>query len=770
MEASSNDAMTEGLKAELLEAINQLPSQTENSVDESRDLKNIIQKWISTARDIPRQTGEFIYLLEESQSAGLSANALGEADSVRFNCLRSLESRCRFNVFIVQVEKREIGTGIDPSYPHGTYECMECEEDPDHEVLDEGDSIADTNWTLKAVLFDKKESRKPLTLNANPDSILQGDIFEDTLPHEEGGLPDDYDEPFEPDSYGFTRYYRLLALLIVPQATTVTYLTDCSTTRDDNVAADLLEYFSSKCTQTKGDSGVSNTLVRLCELFLLPKDVESDTRMDIPEPVIIKILETAMACHSQPLFDLVWDNNSANLSPQFFLQMLAKIGESSMLTLDMLILALDRSVFSQKTLGERFKFIRGLNGITDKPPKELEVHILDLFDKMINLCYQSKLFERDGEVFVWIACCYRDYEWLLKTIDPLIHKQCENIAFILGFCWELYDSGTHNRLQVSDSFNWIKTTIRSLIVRLDVRNHLLSMNGFQCWEQDRETQCRCGNPNEMPIPPPPPPVTSQSLLNLCKLLLDLDMKEDLRDLARKLTNQSGRISPFEFVPLLVPFVGNLMNILENRPVSLGDPALSALIRTIIVAFWNGYVIPGEPVWEEPCYEALDSCACGFCVSVKLNLQKPKIKSWSIKEKEDKAKRHIAKVLKDLAWESYYSYHRHNAKTFSTWYITKLPTKYEEEKSIWEKRVADARTQLAEFNQQKLLRVLGPSYYYYITGNNLPRFKNPQHTKSAQLLVHDTSNNAVNHGHGAITTRATFGLRTEQTTRANNSTG
>ncbi|XDG10067.1 hypothetical protein ABKA04_009682 [Annulohypoxylon sp. FPYF3050] len=442
--------------------------------------------------------------------------------------------------------------------------------------------------------------------------------------------------------------------------------------------------------------------------------------------------------------------------------MLAKIGDSSMLTLDGLISALDCSVFSQKTLGERFKFIRGLNGITDKPPKELQVHILGLFDKMINLCYQPKLFERDGEVFVWIACCYRDYEWLLKTIDPLIHKQCENIAFILGFCWELYTSITQNRLQVSDSFDWIKTTIRSLIARLDVRNHLLSVNGFQCWEQDRETQRQRGDPNEMPIPPPPPPVTSQSLLNLCILLLDLDMKEDLRDLARKLTNQSGRINPFEFVPLFVPFVGNLMDILENRPVSLEDPALSALIRTIIVAFWNGYVIPGEPVWEEPCYEALDSCACGFCVSVKLNLQKPKIKSWSVKEKEDKAKKHIAKVLKDLAWESHCSYHRHNAKTFSTWYITKMPTKYEEEKSIWEKRVADARTQLAEFNQQKLFQVLGPSDYCCITGNNLPYFEHPQHTNSTQLPVLDIphiptfqdvpSNNAVNQGDGAVSTQ------------------
>lgn len=203
------------------------------------------------------------------------------------------------------------------------------------------------------------------------------------------------------------------------------------------------------------------------------------------------------------------------------------------------------------------------------------------------------------------------------------------------------------------------------------------------------------------------------------------MDEDLRDLARNLTNQSGRINPFEFVPLFVPFVGSLMDILENRPVSLEDPVLSALIRTIIVAFWNGYVIPGEPVWEEPRYEALDSCACGFCVSVKLNLQKPKIKSLTVKEKEDRAKRHIAKVLKDLAWESHCSYHRHNAKTFSTWYITKLPTKYEKQKSIWDKRVIDARTQLSQYNQRKLWQVLGPSDYCCITGNSPPYFESPR---------------------------------------------
>ncbi|KAI0890525.1 uncharacterized protein GGS22DRAFT_14696 [Annulohypoxylon maeteangense] len=524
--------------------------------------------------------------------------------------------------------------------------------------------------------------------------------------------------------YQFARYYKSSALLMVPQATTVTYFTQNSKARDDYTAADLLEYFSSKCARSGGDDGFLNTLTSLCKLFFPPKGVKSNSRMDIPEPSIVKILDAAIICQSQYLFDLICNNNEANLSPKFFLWVLARLRGSSMLPFTTLISALDRSIFALKTLDEQYSFIMGLNDLSGRLPNELEAHVLGLFDKMVSLCYTSSLCEKDGQVLVWIAC-RRDYDWLLKTLGPLMYKNCENAAFTLGFCWEFYVKATRNELRVPDSFAWLKTIVKSLVVRLDV-NHLVSVGGFRCWQQNQAAHG--GKDGNIIPPPPPPPVTSQTLINLCILLLDLNMEEDLRDLARKLTNQSGRIVPFELLNLYIPFAGGLMDVLENRSVSPLDPVLSSLVRTIVVVFWNQYALPGQPIWRGPrCKVYLDPCGCRVCTLMKDNLHNPKLDNWVIKESEKMAQRHIGMVIANCCSRSHISFtSQTNGKGVMTWYIRKVPTEYDKAKSEWDNRMASFRAQLAKFNQRKLLQVLGnEADYFCITGNDPSCFKTPQ---------------------------------------------
>ncbi|KAI2466606.1 hypothetical protein F4781DRAFT_445006 [Annulohypoxylon bovei var. microspora] len=719
METSYNDATTKSLKTELLEAIKQLPLQTGDFPNKPKDLENVIQKWISSAQKTPGQAGELLHLLEESSDTDLSTDSLIESSLMLFRYLRSLESRYRFNVFIAQAEKQEIGSTYD-HYSHAFSERDESEDEGSTES-DKSDSIEETYWTLRVMLFNDNELRKPYVLEMSPGSILQGDVFKDTDPNDEDVLSDDYGHGSTwPECYRFCRYYRSSALFMIPQATTATYFLDKSKVGDDYTAADLLEYFSSKCSESEGGDKHLETLTSLCELFFPRKDVKSKSRMDVPEPIIVKILEAAMICQSQTLFDLVWNNNEADLSPQFFVWISERLRDSSMLPLTMLISALDHSFSTRDTLGDRYRYVKGLQAVNNKAPRELEAHVLHLFDQMVDLCYSSVLYEQDGEILVFIACERRDYDWLLKTLDPLIHKERENIAFILGFSWQLYASISQNKLRVSDSFDWLKTTIKSLIARLDV-SHLVSYQGFQCQQQNRKAN---EGLDENPIPAPPPPVTSQTLVNLCMLLLNLDMEEDLRDLARRLISQSGRIDPLEFVNLFVPFVGSLMDVLEDRSVSLEDPVLSSLVRTIIKEFWSRCVLPGEPIWRQPRYEVLDRCNCRFCKSMNSDLLNPKKKSWNVKESEPKLKRHIAQVLQELSQKSYCSHNRANTKSASTWYISKLPTKYEKIKSNWDQQFMNARAQLAAFNQNRLWQVLGPDYCY-ITGNTPPYSENPR---------------------------------------------
>lgn len=74
----------------------------------------------------------------------------------------------------------------------------------------------------------------------------------------------------------------------------------------------------------------------------------------------------------------------------------------------------DRSVLEQQTLGDQYRYILTLNTTYDKIPKELRELVLNMLDKMVQLCYNSTLYEQDGETLVLIACNHRDYDWLLN--------------------------------------------------------------------------------------------------------------------------------------------------------------------------------------------------------------------------------------------------------------------------------------------------------------------------------------------------------------------
>ncbi|KAI1642049.1 uncharacterized protein F4817DRAFT_353983 [Daldinia loculata] len=582
MATSHDDVRTAGFKVEILNAIEALPSNNGDSSDNPNELESAIRKWTSN-----RLTTPLFYVLQDSSSTDISINSLTPSDLTRFCCLQSLESQYHFHVFIAQIEKREIGTETD---------TMDCGlEESEEEALQNGaQAIEVIEWSVK-LAFDVYGNRKPHSLDIKSDLILQGDVFIDCEPDEEGDLPKGYDEPVHPGLRGFCQYYRSLALLIVPQATMSTYiLSNFLKAGDMNPVADLLEYFSSRCNVLASDGMYFETLADLCGYFFSQRKAKTYFKMELPEPTIAKVLQVALLFQDRSLFELVCNNIEVNLSPQFFSWIAVKL-QGSGLSLTTLRPAFDRSVLEQQTLGDQYRHILTLNTTYDKTPKELRELVLNMLDKMVQLCYTSTLYEQDGETLVLIACNHRDYDWLLNKLGPLVSNRRDNIAFVLGFSWQLYASARQGRLEVSDSFGFLKDTIKSLIARLDVVR-LISEQGFQRWQQQRAS--RRGDhtrPNRDTIAPPPPPVTSDTLLNMCRLLFDLGMESDLRDLAMRLVEQSERIDLLELADLYVPFAGGFMDLLESRPISVEDPAFSTLIRTIIQSFWTRYIVMEEPI-------------------------------------------------------------------------------------------------------------------------------------------------------------------------------
>ncbi|OTB07527.1 hypothetical protein M426DRAFT_239828 [Hypoxylon sp. CI-4A] len=203
MASARDDAQTASLKVDLLKAIDNYQLGREDLTNKSKDLETAIRKWVSSSEKTPRQTGYGLYLLQNSSKTDISLSGLQSADLGRFRDLQVLESRCHFNVFIAQVEKREIASRN--SYAHA-FEESEESEDEDNASTTTNSRTHEVEWSIQVLL----NSPKPHQLEIDPNSILQGDAFKDDEPDEIGGLPDGYDESVDPNTYWYCRYYRSL--------------------------------------------------------------------------------------------------------------------------------------------------------------------------------------------------------------------------------------------------------------------------------------------------------------------------------------------------------------------------------------------------------------------------------------------------------------------------------------------------------------------------------------------------------------------------------
>ncbi|KAI1465621.1 uncharacterized protein F4812DRAFT_452164 [Daldinia caldariorum] len=538
MADSHDSSSTTDFKVELTSALEAVPLNNIDSPKNPNRLEDAIQKWLSIEPDTP-----LLYVLQDSSTPDdISLNGLAPADLTRFCCLRSLESQCHFYVFISQVEKREIGTEIDTMYRAFEEKDESGDEDTSAEV-EEGPDIDIIEWAVQLAL-DVDGNRKLPTLDIKPESILRDDVLSDREPDEEDGLPEGYDEPVHPD----------ISSIDGPQTRTTTYiLNNFLQASDIESISYILESFSSRCNNPASDDMHFETLFNLCDHFFSRWKAKKHLG-ELLESTIAKILEVAVLFRDRDLFELTCSNINGHLSPYFFSVIPVII------------------------------------------PKELRELVPGILDKMVELCYTSTFYEQDGETLVLIACTHRDYGWLLDKLCPLVSKRRDDIAFVLWFSWQLHVSVSQGRLDMSDSFGFVKETLKDLIARFDV-TRLISEQGFQRWQQQRVPHRSHIPPsgNATLPPPPPPPVTSNTLLNSCRLLLDLGMEADLRELGTKLIEQSERIDLLEFFDLYVPFVGRFMDLLASRSVSILDPLFSALIRAVIQAFWTRYVVMEEPI-------------------------------------------------------------------------------------------------------------------------------------------------------------------------------
>ncbi|OTB07528.1 hypothetical protein M426DRAFT_239806 [Hypoxylon sp. CI-4A] len=435
--------------------------------------------------------------------------------------------------------------------------------------------------------------------------------------------------------------------------------------------------------------------------MVFPRKETARNTIFFTEQTIVKVFDVAIRYQNRELYERVCLNCEVKLSPQFFSWISARVRESN-LPLNMLGSALEYSVFALKTLGDQYNYILSLDATG--AAKRLWNILLNIFDEMVDFCSTSALYEQDGETLIHIACYRRDYSWVTARLCPLVKSRCESVAFALGFSWQLYNSALQQKLTVSDKLEYLKNITKNLVTQLHV-SQIISEQGFQRQQQRRATQ--------ETILPPPPPVTKDSLVNLCSLLLQLDLVDTLHEFTRKLMEQCDLIDVLELFDLFIPFVAAFVDLLESRSIPL-EHLYYSLIRTIVTSFWIRYVDQGESIRDEPRDGIPLRCPCVFCKSVSSHILRFDDPKWEFASGNRVNREHVESVLRTLGQQGHCSYTRIRDGKYPKWAITRLPRAHEH----WERRAANARRQLESFNQIRLQEALGPDYSR-ITGKEAP---------------------------------------------------
>ncbi|KAI1504420.1 hypothetical protein F5X99DRAFT_40188 [Biscogniauxia marginata] len=468
------DGIPHELKRELIEAIDSLH---EESTELQENLHNTIERWLSSATSRPTKTSWLAYHLEDSSdNKALSLDGLAPSDLLRYRCLERLGAQHKFNVFISEVQKRVVGNCCDLAR-HDMSERTESEDETDAEEQEDLVGTiydSESTWSIQ-VRLDTSNGWKTPSLALKGQNFLQGDIFEDCEPDEDG---DPSDQPEDPHLYTFVHYYRSLPLAIVPQSMTAFFLSNFplkwSTVTESN---DLITHFSTKCTTSDSDGYYLGILSELCLKLFPQQDTETEGIVKFPEETIAKVLEVATRARNLRLFEMICTNIKVDLSPQFF-TWIAERMEGTGLPFKMLEPALNRTIFAAPSLGDRYRTIFSLNILSTKASPAFRELVLVILDKVVHSCYDTdRLYEQDGEALVLMASTYRDYDWLLKKVRLVVYQRRRDHAFLMGFNWQLYTNIRQNKLQIHDSIDYLKSSIRTLLQEFDV-SLLLSVNEY----------------------------------------------------------------------------------------------------------------------------------------------------------------------------------------------------------------------------------------------------------------------------------------------------
>ncbi|KAL7628616.1 hypothetical protein AAE478_000131 [Parahypoxylon ruwenzoriense] len=668
---------------------------------ERRDLRNVLQLWSQDVGNGSREPSPLYYVLAHKYTeANISYQGLKTTDRERVSCLRKMCAELNFDLFLTTLEKKEIGIGDSDGlryrdYDDGDGEDEEYEEGGHHWI----DTVVDNKYDLK-MIFDLEGGRVASNMDLDLDQILQEEPFQ--------GEPDkeDYEGYMGNSGPEITHWYRLSALVIVPCEGTIPFLSPFTNKRY-SWRPQYPENFMGLCGSfvTQCERSPENKR-QLTQLHQILKGFWNSTlpRIWLYGDLLLRVLKISMLANNMPeLLKLVFDENEQQVPAAFFSWLLEEHSKSIISTDDFMNGFL-HALHTQITVTQQYQAILIINGDVD-PTDEIQEIILRAVDECLYRFRNKNLYEDDGPAVFDLAFYYHGFDYLKMVVMPVVEKQSQRTAFILGFLKALHQSMKRKQIPQAEAKPMYERVARLAVKNLD----LTLLTSIEKPLSDK-FKAKFGTTKTATQY-----LTYKSVLKFVSTVMSLELEEHLELLTERFTFQAADISEREFKGLWIPLLQMLFTVLEEHKISLSAPRWMQIYQKMLGVYTTTHV--GRKPQKATMVRKPVRCSCVDCSRLNQFLRNPDQQVGRFPMGKGR-RQHLHTHLDAIQADCTHTTERYGNP--QTLVVTKVTTQSEAHIAEWWERRLAAENYLEAFDQEKLRIVLGDQFDRIVSMKELER--------------------------------------------------
>ncbi|KAF9879326.1 hypothetical protein CkaCkLH20_02869 [Colletotrichum karsti] len=683
---------------------------------ETRKLRHTLRRWLSGGAGECESDHVFYRLDHEYSEANISKAAMKGRDHELVQVLDDLSTELEFDIFLAGLERREEGSVEYYGEKYNGYRYRN-----DYSDEEDGWDDEDEGWhELQEVFMEEERAKFIVGTNGRPvlrDVRLEEDRFLDSETFfQDGDQEEDYQGFMGNSGPSATHWYRVTAVLLVPRVKVVSFLrSHLDEGKNHRLYSDGYVSKGEMTNQRLVISYLTSSALRpgpaQASALQALRDIWNETickpksKVTLGDDDLVKLLQGAVQLREWGFFKEIAAEPHGLIISEFY-EWLGKQVEEGKVSFQDVKHGMTTMILGCSTYSTRFHriecFVPSTSPIlTD----EVREWVLDTLSKGLATSSLCGYFHgSDGLKTIVTARRYADFAWLTSTAVPLIENHLNIPAFALDFLQGLFLLTKAKVFPVQEGVQLFKRLAKDVISKLDFktvygdrpeeknmqpkdRKHISGHLG-----PDAEYDCSLD-------------INPDTLANFFSYLIKMSSppRDDLvMPLALKLVGHAPHMKWNDFHPLWIPFLKELIPVLESHNIPLTTPRYQQIFGAILEAYAAAYVgtKPAQGVSSD---RTVPNCHCQDCLVLNRFLQDPNQRQCRFPV--SKRRRHHLHQQID-SWQIECSHASDRSGVQDTLVVRKLRPNPE---AIWNARREEAGEQMQEFDQMKLGLLLGNDY-------------------------------------------------------------